>query len=187
MVATFLLTVGCQSCSRNGEKTDLNTREFKTKTGKSIRITETHPEGQSLSNIEIHTDGYEHNLSERFENQDPISNVFISDLDGNGFDEIYIVMTSQGSGSYGNVIAFASNNDVSMSMINFPEIKENTNIFDGYRGHDIFNIADQKLVRTFPVYKDDDTNQMATGGKRNVIYQLVPGEAMWQLKIVSTD
>jgi len=187
ILAFFLLTIGFLTCSKSNNERDPLKREFKTKTGKSIFITETHPEGQSLSNIEIRTEGFAHNLSERFEDKDPISDVFISDLDGNGFDEIYIVTSSQGSGSYGGVLAFASNKDLSMSMINFPDIKENPIIFDGYMGHDVFTIEDQGLIRTFPVYKNDDTNQNPTGGKRKVIYKLAPGEAMWQLKIVSTN
>jgi hypothetical protein len=183
----FLLIIGFISCSKNEDDTGPLQWEFKTNTGKSIFVTETHPEGQSLSNIEIRTEGFLHNISETFVNKDPITDIFISDLDGNGFDEIYIVTSSQGSGSYGGVLAFASNKDLSMSMINFPDIKENPIIFDGYMGHDVFTIEDQGLVRTFPVYKNDDTNQNPTGGKRKVIYKLAPGEAMWQLKIFSTD
>ena len=50
-------------------------------------------------------------------------------------------------------------------------------------GHDVFTIEGQKLVRTFPLYNEGDTNQKPTGGKRKLVYGLYPGEAMWQLKI----
>ena len=50
-------------------------------------------------------------------------------------------------------------------------------------GHDIFSIDDNKLVRIFPIYKQDDPNNNPTGGRRKLIYGLYPGEAMWQLKI----
>jgi hypothetical protein len=53
-----------------------------------------------LSTIEVRTEDFEHDYTETYENIDPISEVFIADLDGNGFDEIYIVTTSQGSESY---------------------------------------------------------------------------------------
>ncbi len=71
-------------------------------------------------------------------------------------NEIYIVTTSQGSGSYGKVLGFASNKDKSLSMINFPDIQKEDNMFEGYMGHDVFTIKNQKLVRTFPIYKEDD-------------------------------
>jgi len=147
-------------------------REYKTKTGKTIIISETHPVGQSLSTIEISTKDFEHNYPEIYEDRDPISDVFVDDLDGNGFDEIYIITTSVGSGSYGTVLGFASNKDKSLSMINFPEIQEGDRNFEGYMGHDTIKIENQKLVRIFPIYNKGDTNQNPTGGTRKLIYGL---------------
>lgn len=178
---------GSASCSNTQDVPSHSSKEYKTKTGKSIVISETHPVGQSLSTIQISSRGFEHNYKETYENRDPVSDVFIADLDGNGFDEIYIVSTSAGSGSYGKIMGFASNNDKSLSMINFPDMQKEDRIFEGYMGHDVFSIEDQKLVRTFPIYNKDDTNQNPTGGKRKVIYGLYPGEAMWQLKIEKSE
>ena len=175
--------VGVLSCSNVQDNPLQSLKEYKTKTGKTIVVTETHPVGQSLNTIEISTKDFEYNRPEIYEDRDPISNVFIADLDGNGFDEIYIITTSAGSGSYGRVLGFASNKDKSLSMINFPEIQEGDENFDGYMGHDTFSIEGQKLIRTFPIYHKDDTNQNPTGGRRKVTYGLYPGEAMWQLKI----
>jgi len=162
-------------------------KEYKTKTGKTIILSETHPVGQSLSTIAISTKGFEHNYAEVFEDRDPISDVFVADLDGNGFDEIYIITTSAGSGSYGTVLAFASNKDKSLSMINFPKIEEDDENFKGYMGHDTFKIEAQKLVRIFPIYNEGDTNRNPTGGKRKLVYGLYPGEAMWQLKLEKSE
>jgi len=176
-------SVGFTSCSDTRDDPLHSRKAYMTKTGKTIVVTETHPIGQSLNTIEISTEGFEYNRPEIYEDRDPISNVFIADLDGDGFDEIYIITTSAGSGSYGTVLGFASNKDKSLSMINFPEIQEGDKNFEGYMGHDTFALEDQKLIRTFPIYHKDDTNQNPTGGKRKVIYGLYPGEAMWQLKI----
>ena len=162
-------------------------KAYKTKTGKTIIISETHPVGQSLSTIKISTKDFEYNYSEIYEDRNPISDIFLSDLDGNGFDEIYIITTSAGSGSYGTVLGFASNKDKSLSMINFPEVQEGDINFKGYMGHDTFKIEDRKLVRIFPIYNQSDTNQNPTGGKRKLIYGLYPGEAMWQLKIEKSE
>ncbi|MGD8296057.1 MAG: hypothetical protein PVG67_06680, partial [Desulfobacterales bacterium] len=162
-------------------------KEYETKTGKTIIISVTHPVGQSLSTIEISTKDFKHNYTEIYENRDPISDVLIGDLDGNGFDEIYIITTSVGSGSYGTVLGFASNKDKSLSMINFPKIQAGDQNFEGYMGHDTFKIENQKLVRIFPVYNKGDTNQNPTGKTRKLVYGLFPGEAMWQLRVESLE
>ena len=160
---------------------------YKTKTGKTIIITETHPVGQSLSTIKISTEGFEHNYLEIYEDRDPISGVLIADLDSNSFDEIYIITTSAGTGSYGTVFGLASNKDKSLSMINFPEIQEGDRNFEGYMGHDTFRIEDRTLVRIFPIYKKGDINQNPTGRKRKLVYGLYPGEAMWQLNLEKSE
>ena len=98
----------------------------------------------NLSPCLHHTPDFEHNFSEIFKDKDPVSNVLLADLDDNGFDEIYIITTSAGSGSCGNVLGFASNKDKSLSMIHFPEIQESDPNFKGYMGHDAFTIEDRK-------------------------------------------
>jgi hypothetical protein len=158
--------------------------EYITRSGKSLYIEETHPQGQSLSNLHLKSSGFEHNLFEVFEDRDPIKSVYIGDLDGNGFDEFYIITISSGSGSYGNIIAFASNRDKSLSMIHFPAVREGDERFVGYMGHDNFHISKNKLIRSFPIYLLSDKNATPTGGKRQLTYGLYPGEASWHLKIL---
>ena len=175
------------SCKDQAEAPAGFINEYRTTSGKSIIVSETHPIGQSLSNIRINTRDFEHNHSEIYTDRDPISDVIVADIDANGFDEIYIITTSAGSGSYGNVLGFASNRDRSLSMINFPDIQHNKELFEGYMGHDSFTIENNKLVRTFPVYNGEDTNQNPTGGNRKLIYGLFPGEAMWQLRIEQSE
>ena len=187
VVAMFVSKVGLISCSGTISGSSNAPTEYKTKTGKTIIISETHPVGQSLSTIEISTKDFEHNYPEIYEDRDPISDVFIADLDGNGFDEIYIITTSAGSGSYGAVLGFASNKNKSLSMINFPGIQERDENFEGYMGHDTFKIEDQKLVRTFSIYNEGDTNKHPTGGSRKLVYGLYPGEAVWQLKVEKSE
>jgi hypothetical protein len=183
VVATAILITGLTSCSHNKNISPDVSKEYRTRTGKTIIISETRPVGRSLSTIEIRSKGFEYNYAETYEDRDPISDVFVADLDGNGFDEIYIITTSAGSGSYGTVLGFASNKDKTLSMIHFPEIREGDENFEGYMGHDTFKIEGQKLVRIYPVYKKGDTNENPTGGRRKLVYGLYPGEAMWQLKV----
>jgi heat shock protein HslJ len=171
--------------SRDGA-TDVS-QTYRTKTGKTIIVSETHPAGRSLGTIEVRTEGFEHNYGEVFEDRDPISDAFTADLDGNGFDEIYIVTTAAGSGSYGTILGFASNKDKSLSMIHFPDVREGDETFEGYMGHDTFTIEGRKLVRMFPVYQEGDANAKPTGGRRKLVYGLVPGEAGWQLRIEQSE
>lgn len=158
--------------------------EYVTRSGKSLHIAESHPQGQSLSDIHFNSSGFEHDLSETVEESDPIKDVYVADLDGNGFDEFYIVTISSGSGSYGNIIAFGSNRDKSLSRIYFPEFQEGDERFAGYMGHDEFRISENKLIRSFPIYLLSDKNAKPSGGTRQVTYGLYPGETSYQLKIV---
>ena len=187
VVATAVSIAGLVSCSQNNKTSSDAPKEYRTKTGKTIIVSETHPVGRSLSTISISTRGFEHNYGEVYEDRDPISDVFVTDLDGNSFDEIYIITASAGSGSYGTVLGFASNKDKSLSMINFPEIQEGDEHFEGYMGHDTFKIEGQNLVRIFPIYKKADTNENPTGGRRKLVYGLYPGEAMWQLRVEQAE
>ena len=167
--------------------TDVISREYVTRSGKSLLIEERHPVGQSLSDISIISSGFEHNLSEVLKDRNPIKSVHVADLDNNGFDEFYIITISSGSGSYGNVIGFASNRDKSLSMIYVPEILEGDESFTGYMGHDTYSIANNKLIRSFPVYQPSDTNKNPTGGTRRLSYDLFAGEAGWQLRITDSS
>jgi len=181
LILFLALLIICPVLPAVGSQPDVN--EYFTRSGKSFSVTESHPIGQSLSNIQVESTGFAHNISENFEDHDPIREVLVGDLDENGFDEFYIVTVSSGSGSYGDVLAFASNKDKSLSLIHFPDVQEGDERFTGYLGHDTFTLADGGLVRSFPIYLPSDTNNKPTGGTRAIIYKLYPGEAAWQLRI----
>jgi hypothetical protein len=186
-VAMWVSAAGLVHASQSTDSSNEVPKVYQTKTDKTIIVSESHPAGRSLSTIEVRTRGFEHEYHEIYPDRNPISDVLVADLDGNGFDEIYIITTGAGSGSYGTVLGFASNKDKSLSMINFPEIREGDERFEGYRGHDAFKIEDQKLVRMFPIYNKGDANGNPTGGRRKLVYGLVPGEAMWQLKVEQSE
>lgn len=42
----------------------------------------------------------------------------------------------------------------------------------GYMGHDMFKMADDHLIRQFPIYLSGDINAKATGGVREIKYKL---------------
>jgi len=106
----------------------------------------------------------------------------LADLDANGWPEIYIYISSAGSGSYGSLVAYGVNNGLSMSPIYLPPLIDNAQASAGYQGHDEFGVVENRLVQRFPVYLPGDTNSQPTGGMHQVQYQLVAGEAGWVLK-----
>jgi hypothetical protein len=110
----------------------------------------------------------------------------VADLNADGSPEIYVYVTSAGSGSYGSLVAYAANRRKSLSEIYLPPIAQNPAASRGYMGHDEFAAVDNVLVQRFPIYRDTDTGARPTGGTRQLQYKLVPGEAAWILKLDRT-
>lgn len=162
------------------------TRELKTASGVVFVIEETHPNGASLSNIRVTSRGLKEVETDMLlSDVDPIKDVFLADINNDGFEELYMITEVAGSGGYAGIIGIASNNDKSTSAITVPELLEEDmkagKLFEGYQGHDKIYIENKLLVREFPVYKAGDNNAKPTGGDRTVIYNLSKGEASWVL------
>jgi len=158
----------------------------KTFTLKEITFHVTCPNDSSLSKLTIRTKGLERDDVITKKIDGTVSSAEIADLNSDGTPEIYVFSTSAGSGSYGSVIAYSSNHNKSLSEIYFPEDDLNLKAFQGYMGHDKFTIVRNRLVRHFPVYTGNDSNAKPTGGRQQLEYELVPGEAVWQLKLLKT-
>lgn len=105
----------------------------------------------------------------------------IADLNQDLSPEIYVYVTSAGSGSYGSLAAWSSNNKKSLSPIYLPEIAEDPENGEGYMVHDEFAVVDHHLVRRFPIYLQDDPNAAPSGGTRQLQYILEAGKAGWKL------
>ena len=106
-----------------------------------------------------------------------------ADLDGNGSPEVYVYVSSAGSGSYGSLVAYGVNAGRSATPITLPDLADDPVAGQGYMGHDQFRVAGRTLVRMFPVYRDGDPQAQPSGGHRRVQYQLVTGEAGWRLRL----
>lgn len=107
--------------------------------------------------------------------------VELADLDANGWPELYIYVSSAGSGSYGSLVAYAVNKGKSMSSIYLPPMSAEVSV--GYQGHDEFAVVENRLARRFPVYLAGDINAQPSGGMRQLQYALVAGEAGWKLVV----
>lgn len=114
-----------------------------------------------------------------------VSGAEVADLDADGSPEVYVYVTSAGSGSYGSLVAYAANHRKSLSEIVLPPLTAAA--AQGYMGHDEFAVLEGVLGRRFPIYRDSDSNAQPTGGMRQLQYRLVPGEASWQLRLDRTS
>lgn len=106
----------------------------------------------------------------------------VADLNADGSPEIYVYVTSAGSGSYGSLVAYSANHRKSLSEIYLPPITDDKKHAKGYMGHDQFAVLEGVLARRFPIYHDGDTNAKPAGKTRQFQYKLAQGEAGWVLK-----
>ncbi len=203
LIAAALFTSGC---ARNEEQKNTQTvkkdstvqpvqepikitalNKITTKTGKVFSVT-VNKHGESLADILVSGQGFAFKQDTlKFLKSNPFEKAFLADLDANGFEELYIITRTAGSGSYGEILGIVSNNDKSYSVISVEEIKEKDMkqgmMFEGYMGSDSIYVYNSKLVREFPVYKPKDKNNNPTGGKRKVYYKLTAGQTSFLLNI----
>ncbi len=106
----------------------------------------------------------------------------VADLNVDGSPEIYVYVTSAGSGSYGSLVAYSSNRKKSLSEIYLPPLTDDPEASKGYMGHDEFRVVESNLVRRWPLYRPGDANAQPTGGTRQISYTLKAGEAGWVLR-----
>ena len=138
----------------------------------------------SINQLTITPDGLEYdNRPMQREVDGSVTGAEGADLNADGSPEIYVYVSSAGSGSYGSLIAYSANQKKSLTEINLPDLYQDSKNIEGYMGHDVFAVAGNVLRRSFPIYKPGDTNAKPTGGTRQIDYKLYPGEAVWQLKI----
>lgn len=69
-----------------------------------------------------------------------VSGADVADLNKDGSPEIYVYVTSAGSGSYGSLIAYSANKKKSLSQIYLPPLEDDKVNSKGYMGHDGFSI-----------------------------------------------
>ncbi|MFM8260390.1 MAG: PliI family lysozyme inhibitor of I-type lysozyme, partial [Vulcanococcus sp.] len=128
--------------------------------------------GKPLPVVETETDGH-------------VTGMEVEDLNSDGKPELVVYVTSAGSGSYGSVKAWTVSKGHTLLPINMPELSGKW--AKGYMGHDSFAVVETSLMRKFPVYRPSDSNAKPTGGICTITYKLVPGEASWQFKPVSSN
>lgn len=195
----LLLLVIFFGCGKNADKKSsdkieenkLVINDYKTKSDKVFQVISRKLNG-SLADILVVGSGFENFRDTlKFIESEPFNTAFLADLNNDGFEELYIITKSAGSGSYLNIHAVSSNKDKSYSLISVQSIDEKDTQpgkdFEGYMGHDKITVEKDALVREFPVYKQGDTNDKPSGGNRKIFYKLTQGENSFQLKVVPKD
>ena len=136
-------------------ETKPTTKEYITRTGKTITVEDSHPIGESLSTITITAKEFTTSSSSVIYEGNRLMNVFTEDLDKDGYDELYLITQTAGSGSYATIAAFASDKDEALTQILVPDISEEDlavgGVFEGYTGHDSIKVVDGVLTRKFLV------------------------------------
>jgi hypothetical protein len=194
LFVVFLFGCGKKDEAKNTDKIVENKmviNDYKTKSGKGFQVI-SRKLNQSLTDILVLGIGFENSRDTvKFMESEPFNTALLADLNNDGFEELYIITKSSGSGSYLNIHGVASNKDKSYSniaiqTISEKDLKEGKDFF-GYMGHDKITTEKDALVREFPVYKQGDTNNNPTGGNQKVFYKLIAGENSYQLKIVPKE
>lgn len=131
------------------------------------------PSGLSITNETMYHDitGY------------TVVNAEIGDLNIDSYPEVFVYLTSKGSGSYGKMIGYSVNNGKSVSQVYLPDISENNEVNKGYMGHDEMAIVENTFCQRFPIYKEGDSNAKPTGGTRQIQYKMTDGESGRVLEI----
>jgi len=142
------------------------------------------PNNSSLNNVTITPKGLEIDNSPIIAEADgTVADADVADLDLDGSPEVYVFVTSAGSGSYGSLIAYSSNNKKSLSQIYLPDLMEDKKNSIGYAGHDEMAIIETTFSRRFKVY---DKNYKPTSTVRQLQYKLSKGENGFVLKLDKT-
>jgi hypothetical protein len=113
-----------------------------------------------------------------------VSGAEIADLDGNGFPELYVYLSSAGSGRYGSLVGYAVNKGKTMTEIYLPPVSENAKLRSGYRGYDEFAVVEGTFVQRFPIFRTGESSP--SGKTRQLQYKLKQGEAGWTLRLDKT-
>ena len=160
---------------------------FRTESGMEFTVIEK-KRSASQSRITIQGTGFP-NTQEIFtlRDVDPFEAGLKGDLDGDGFEELYLITRGAGSGSYASIYGYASYNDLSYGQVYLAEPVENDPNFRGYMGHDRISVIGNRLVREFPVFNMGDAANAPSGGYRIIKYALEKGEASFTLKIDSVS
>ena len=105
-----------------------------------------------------------------------LAEAFATDLDGDAAPELLLWTRSGGSSAEGEVRGWRFDAAGSATAIQVPALDDEALI--GWRGRDQFGVQASALVRSFPLYRDDDDNAHPTAGFVRVIRYRLDAEGL---------
>ncbi|HZK68693.1 MAG TPA: hypothetical protein VFC36_03750 [Paludibacter sp.] len=165
-------------------------KEYRTKSGKIICITETHPIGENLSTVKISSECLHIETPIVLKDINPIEKVIVSDLNKDGYDEIYITTRSIDTNSISELFGFASDKDNGLTQINLQNNRKDSEkggIFEGCLGHEIYKFEKEAIVLEFPIYKEKDGDSNPTGATRVITYALNSDKSGYNLEVTKAS
>ena len=98
------------------------------------------------------------------------------DIDDDKYIEIIVWTTSAGSGSYGELDVFKFDGiDMSPFKLPIPD----KSLLNGYSGHDVYDIKDGIVFRSFPIYLENAANCCPKGERRTIELDIL--KKQWKL------
>jgi hypothetical protein len=180
----------CISRERKPTTNSSSYKEYRTKSGKIICITETHPIGENLSTVKISSECLHLNSPIVLRDINPIEKVIVSDLNKDGYDEIYITTRSIDTNSFSELFGFASDKDKGLTQINLKNDRRDSKkvgIFDGCLGHEIYKFEKEAIVLEFPVYNEKNGDSTPTGATRVITYALNSDKSGYHLEVAKAS
>jgi hypothetical protein len=101
-----------------------------------------------------------------------VASVWLADLTGDDAPEAVVAVSSAGSGTYGSVHVYGRRGD-ELSRLQVGALTDSQSV--GYMGHDVFSIGDGRLWRSYPIYREGDTNAAPSGGEARFWYSFSDG------------
>lgn len=104
-------------------------------------------------------------LESRLEGE--LVDAFATDLDGDAVPELLLWHADGGSAAIGDIVGWRFAADGEATDLRLPTL--DGDLATGWRGRDQFGVQGAHLVRSFPLYRDDDDNAHPTAGFVRVV------------------
>lgn len=103
-----------------------------------------------------------------------LQEAFATDLDGDATPELLLWTGGEGSAAQGDLLGWRFTADGEAEALALPALDGDLAV--GWRGRDQFGVQGDRLVRSFPLYRDEDDNATpSTGFVRVIRYALQDG------------
>jgi hypothetical protein len=105
-----------------------------------------------------------------------VSYVQVDDLNNDGVADLIMFIYTDSAARHGTVWVLMSDGNKSILPCAMPDPALDGKINKGYKGGDQFSMMEGTVLQKFPIFKTGDTDSLATGGNRVVLYNVLKSE-----------